>query len=72
MSPILCGLSLLLTQVAELTKHSEDLTQEMDRVMTKMENTIKTNKQVQTLKVQVGLHILVDSCVHICVFDLFC
>ena len=29
---MVCDLSSLLAQVAELTKHNEDLTQEMDRV----------------------------------------
>jgi len=40
---MVCGLSLLLAQVAQLTKQNEGLVQEMDRVMTGMEK-LKTGK----------------------------
>ena len=35
---LLCELSLLLAQIAELQRHNEDLIQEMDRVRTELES----------------------------------
>ena len=40
---MVCGLSLLLAQVAQLTKQNEGLVQEMERVMIGMEK-LKTGK----------------------------